>query len=82
MPLLRSLWRQAAAGASWLLVRLVSQAVALVRRGVQQGSAAAAASSSQEQQQQRRRAAKQRQRWQNGGGGGAQGTGAGWAWQP
>jgi hypothetical protein len=37
-PLLRSLWGRAAAAASWLLVRLVGQAVALVRRGVQLGS--------------------------------------------
>lgn len=37
MPLLRTLWRQATAAASWLLVRLVGQAAALVRRGLQQG---------------------------------------------
>ena len=45
-PLLRTLWRRAAAAARWLLLRLVSQAVALVQRGIRQGSQGAGASGS------------------------------------
>lgn len=97
LPLLRTLWRQATSAASWVLVRLVGQAVALVRRGVQQGSGQAAAAGAaagagaqgmagahgeQPLQQRRRRA---RQRRQAGQESGAEQQGGGsrpsWAWE-
>ena len=81
LPLLRTLWRQATSAASWLLVRLVGQAVALVRRGVQQGSAQAAAAAQGKQpageKQRRRRRRRQQQAGQEEG----DGTQPGWAWQ-
>lgn len=36
-PVLRTLWGRATAAASWLVVRAVGEAVALVRRGIQLG---------------------------------------------
>ncbi len=82
-PVLRTLWRRLSAAASWLLVQMVGRAVALVRRGVQQGSAMAAASAARapaserggtrqrqrdEQQQQQQREQRARHRQQHRGG--------------
>lgn len=79
LPLLRTLWRQATSAASWLLVRLVGQAVALVRRGVQQGSAQAAQGKqpAAEPRQRRQRQRRQQQAGQEEG----DSTQPGWAWQ-
>ena len=85
-PLLRTLWRQATAAASWLLVCLVGQAVALFRRGVQQGSQAAAAAAPGASQQRRPGRRRQAQQAQGGPGEDAQqqqpvsGQQPGWAW--
>ncbi len=80
MPPLRTLWRQATSAATWLLVRLVGQAVALVRRGVQQGSSQAAAAAAAQgkprsaDQQRRQRRGRRRQAGP-GDGGEQQGSG-------
>lgn len=87
LPLLRALWAQATAAASWLLVRLVGQAVALVRRGVAQGMGAAAAASSgqpghPQQQGQQRRQQQRRQRARRRQGEDAADGSPSWAWGP
>lgn len=92
-PVLRTLWCQLSAAASWLLVQLVGRAVALVRRGVRQGSAAPdsergsaqrrPAQQQQQQAQQKQQERRPKQRRERSGDRPLLDHGAvdGWAWQ-